>query len=445
MAPNAAACAGAGAGARGLAGAPRRHICLERSGGDGSGGGGAFDASTFEHELNSGAGFVCLKGVVSPLLAARAREYVTRLNRGLSREAGHMCRTTSDSFLHSDPRLVGELLSALFAPLEACLAAQCGDDWTVGAISSLTLFRLQPDEAKEITQQDLRGQHFKTLHSDYPYGHVYVRELEGKAVFHHSERTPPTCTVLLMLDAFSDENGSTHLLPGSQRKGRTPHYFAGGDLAPREKDFAAFMEGAEVVTGQIGDVMVYNGNVWHTVSGNRTSRPRCAVIAQVNPDFFQQMENHAWTLPPRSSRLMPAAVLQRLGVNTWHGERARFGLVPRTPLKAAQFAWDTVASSPFAFPKKHWLAGMQMYIARSMNLRNQISGEKSDWDRCHRRAGLYLQLQAWRTRAWFVLYTVVGAVLALVLGGRQALAGAAGGMVLGFVAGTALVLERLNM
>ena len=77
-------------------------------------------------------------------------------------------------------------------------------------------------------------------------------------------------TAIWMLDEFTVSNGATAFVPGSHLLGKTPKEVLAdlNDSHPQEI----------VVTGQPGDVLVFNGHCWHAGRPNETEDHRRAVL-----------------------------------------------------------------------------------------------------------------------------------------------------------------------
>jgi ectoine hydroxylase-related dioxygenase (phytanoyl-CoA dioxygenase family) len=78
------------------------------------------------------------------------------------------------------------------------------------------------------------------------------------------------CTVIWMLDDFTQANGATRLVVGSHRTG----------LLPKEglTDIFATHPDEVVVEGRAGDVFIFNGHCWHTGGANQTEAARRAIL-----------------------------------------------------------------------------------------------------------------------------------------------------------------------
>lgn len=75
-------------------------------------------------------------------------------------------------------------------------------------------------------------------------------------------------TAIVMMDDFTEENGATRVVPGTHRF-----------IEPIEKSLAqplAVHPREVIVTGRAGDVLVFNGHLWHSGRRNRSRGPRRA-------------------------------------------------------------------------------------------------------------------------------------------------------------------------
>ena len=93
------------------------------------------------------------------------------------------------------------------------------------------------------------------------------------------------------------------ILPKSQRR-----------RSPTDADYPEFKRDAVTITGRAGDVLVYLGQCWHTISVNRTRAARAALLGQFLPYYFKPMENHAWMLPRSVTAALPPRTVALLGV-----------------------------------------------------------------------------------------------------------------------------------
>ncbi|MEP7359798.1 MAG: phytanoyl-CoA dioxygenase family protein, partial [Anaerolineales bacterium] len=108
------------------------------------------------------------------------------------------------------------------------------------------------------------------------------------------------CNSAWLLDDFTESNGATRVIPGSQRSGKT----AKEVLA----DPAATQPDEVLVIAPAGTVAVFNSHTWHGGTLNRTDRPR-----RVLHSYFthrgeeQQLDQKKYIRPETYERLSPEA------------------------------------------------------------------------------------------------------------------------------------------
>ncbi len=75
-------------------------------------------------------------------------------------------------------------------------------------------------------------------------------------------------TAIWIIDPFTVENGGTRVVPGSHRLPHSPPAAYAQPLARHP--------GERVVTGNAGDVLIFNGHLWHSGRRNDSAGPRRA-------------------------------------------------------------------------------------------------------------------------------------------------------------------------
>ncbi len=134
----------------------------------------------------------------------------------------------------------------------------------------------------------LSSMHARTLHPHAGPQRLHVDQVPDDDGF-------PLLGFIYTIDAFSDENGATRFVPGSQRDER--------------------LNGARdivVAIAPAGSLIAFNGSVWHGHGANATSRPRRSVQGA----FIRRRNRPATDFRERMSR----ETFDRLGA------RARFVL-----------------------------------------------------------------------------------------------------------------------
>ena len=108
------------------------------------------------------------------------------------------------------------------------------------------------------------------------------------------------CNSAWLLDDFTELNGSTRVIPGSQRSGQT----AKEALA----DPAQTQPNEVLIIAPAGTVAVFNSHTWHGGTLNRTDRPRRVLHSYfTRRDQEQQLDQKKYIRPETYERLSPAA------------------------------------------------------------------------------------------------------------------------------------------
>lgn len=108
------------------------------------------------------------------------------------------------------------------------------------------------------------------------------------------------CNSIWLLDDFTESNGATRIVPGSQRSGKVPR-----DVMP---DPAQSHPDEILLTAPAGTVVIFNSHTWHGGTLNRTEQPRRALHSYfTRRDQKQQLDQKAFIRPETHQRLSPAA------------------------------------------------------------------------------------------------------------------------------------------
>lgn len=99
-------------------------------------------------------------------------------------------------------------------------------------------------------------------HVDYPYN-TFVEPFCDKELY--------CVQVMILLTDFTEENGATQYIAGSQKYGTNPN----NDVLLNHK--------VKTIVAKKGSVIVSFGNMWHTEGVNTTSDSRIALIAKFSP------------------------------------------------------------------------------------------------------------------------------------------------------------------
>lgn len=107
------------------------------------------------------------------------------------------------------------------------------------------------------------------------------------------------------IDDFTEENGATHVVPGShQWEGR---------LAPEEEERLV-----QRAVMPAGSVMFFSGQLVHGGGANQTDRPRLGVILEYCAGWLRPQENHYLGVPKQIVRDLPKRLQELLGYSI-HG------------------------------------------------------------------------------------------------------------------------------
>lgn len=104
----------------------------------------------------------------------------------------------------------------------------------------------------------------------------------------------------ILLDDFSEENGATWFLPGSQTRMEAP---------PEEEFYAR----AQRVVAPAGSVFYFNARLWHAGGQNRTDRWRHALTVNMCRPYMKQRIDIPRAMAHMDHRSFPPRVRQKLG------------------------------------------------------------------------------------------------------------------------------------
>ena len=114
-------------------------------------------------------------------------------------------------------------------------------------------------------------------HVDYPYFDMHTMD---KYPQNMNFSFLMNCQSTIMIDDFTEENGSTALVPGSQKWGTYP------------KDTKKYFDECINVTGESGSAFLMTGACWHgSYESKENSGDRRAILGQYLPGFVKPMED----------------------------------------------------------------------------------------------------------------------------------------------------------
>jgi ectoine hydroxylase-related dioxygenase (phytanoyl-CoA dioxygenase family) len=140
---------------------------------------------------------------------------------------------------------------------------------------------------------------------------------------------PIVANIAWMLDDFTDDNGGTRIIPGSHvDQAYTPR---SSQFAPADSRYPA-QEDTIAAEGRAGDILCFDGRIWHGTGANQSNRPRHALLSYHCRPFVRQQENFVMGLDPEIRKQERPALLARLGFGIWAGLGRVESPRPATPL-----------------------------------------------------------------------------------------------------------------
>ena len=114
-------------------------------------------------------------------------------------------------------------------------------------------------------------------HVDYPYFDMHSMD---KYPHNMNFSFLMNCQSTIMIDDFTEDNGATALVPGSQKWGTYP------------KDTKRYFDECINVTGESGSAFLMTGACWHgSYESKKNSGDRRAILGQYLPGFVKPMED----------------------------------------------------------------------------------------------------------------------------------------------------------
>jgi hypothetical protein len=153
------------------------------------------------------------------------------------------------------------------------------------------------------------GRHFDGPYILNTFGGLLNRPNEAAYVarVHRDQRTHSgdvrlMVQLLVMLDAFTEENGATFFLDGSHREPQRP---ADDD----------FFRRAVRASGDAGSIVMFDSLLWHAAGVNRSKQPRRALTLAFTRPFMKQQLDYPRALGYERTASLSATLQQVLGYN----------------------------------------------------------------------------------------------------------------------------------
>ena len=222
--------------------------------------------SSLVHELLEGKGYIVLPEVFSASEVSEARQLIMDYSDREQMKETHFQGGNQEKI--GLQRRVWNLLNKgdVFVKmvehpqLNTVVAEFLGTEFHIGSIAANRILAGGPGQEP---------------HIDYPYWDMYNRDTFP---YNINYSVPLNCQSVIMLDDFTQENGATAIVPGSQKESRYP----------KEDEFFDRME---QITGKAGDVAMFYGMCWHCAMPNQSESDRTAILIQYLPKFVIPLED----------------------------------------------------------------------------------------------------------------------------------------------------------
>ena len=249
-----------------------------------------FDPAAAAHELLDGSGAVLLPGLFDKDMINKAREILVKETDTTIETGSHFNQSGTDASLQRRvwfPRLA-ELSPIFVEMLENqqifdIMQHFLGSEFVLG---SLCASRLMP------------GFGGQEPHIDYPYWDLYRKQTFPMKI---NASFPLNAQAIILIDPFTEENGATALVPGTQKSLRYP---------TKEDNF---FDQCIRLTGQPGDVILFFGATWHCGMPNRSQAGRIGMLVEYLPKFVKPIEDMLHGLDPKFQQGLSARMQQLLG------------------------------------------------------------------------------------------------------------------------------------
>uniref|UniRef100_UPI00404A8AE2 phytanoyl-CoA dioxygenase family protein n=3 Tax=Cephaloticoccus sp. TaxID=1985742 RepID=UPI00404A8AE2 len=109
------------------------------------------------------------------------------------------------------------------------------------------------------------------MHADWPYN----QNAAAKVLSPYPDVMMHMVTMWMLSD-YTIENGGTHIIPGSHKRGYAPRF--GSNYEPM-----ATYKNEVQMQGKAGDVGIFDARTWHATAENKTNEPRIGVLIRYCP------------------------------------------------------------------------------------------------------------------------------------------------------------------
>jgi ectoine hydroxylase-related dioxygenase (phytanoyl-CoA dioxygenase family) len=159
------------------------------------------------------------------------------------------------------------------------------------------------EAARQTIGQDfkLSSLHARTLRPHAEAGDWHVDVDRGSSDW-------PLVGFILMVDAFTADNGATRFVPGTHRWRKTPQ--------DSMQDCKADNDDQVLACGPAGSLLIFNGSTWHGHTANRTDRPRRSLQGAFIPVNGQSATDLIGRMTAETRKRLGPAALRVLGLQS---------------------------------------------------------------------------------------------------------------------------------
>jgi ectoine hydroxylase-related dioxygenase (phytanoyl-CoA dioxygenase family) len=116
---------------------------------------------------------------------------------------------------------------------------------------------------------------------------------------------PIICNTMWAITDFTEQNGATRLIPGSNKREDPPN--------PLERYDTIAAEMSK------GSVLVWVGSVWHGGGANATEARRVGIAMNYCAGYIRQQENQQLGVPPELVKTFPRRLQELVGYSVYNG------------------------------------------------------------------------------------------------------------------------------
>ena len=250
-----------------------------------------YNISEVISELIDGSGLVYLPKIFNKKQVEKARDIIINETQdGIETGGSHFNQRDSDV---KEQRRVWNLINidnvfvemVTHPKIISIMGEFLGTDFVMGSICASR------------TMPGFKGQE---PHIDYPYWDFYREKSFPSRI---NSTFPLNGQATIIIDPFTEKTGATAYKPGSQK---ILHY-------PKKDD--NFFENFDLMLGNPGDLILFNGAVWHCAMPNKSKTGRIGILIEFLPKFVKPVEDMLTDLDQEFIEKASPIMRQLLGLN----------------------------------------------------------------------------------------------------------------------------------